>query len=120
MEIKKWKKSHFCAYTLLCMAHSDNEMSAGELSSIKAYLNRLYPNCSDSLDEVFPVFLSHPEGLRTNFIKTKWKLFYKTEEEIRIILDEIEEMILVDGEINISEIKAYGSIRKAFGISDYD
>ena len=120
MELNKWNKSHFCAYLLLSVAHADNDISSEEIISIKSYLNKIYEGSERSLDNTLPVFLEHSEDLRTNFIKTKWHLFFKTKEEIGCILDEIEEMILVDGKIDLSEIKTYGAIRKTLGICDYE
>lgn len=121
MELKKWTKSHFFAYILLSIAHADNNIDKEELDSIKNYIENLnFDNHANVLGHVLPVFLQHSSDLRANFVKTKWKLFFESEEEVGNILDEIEEMILVDNKIDLGEIKTYGSIRKALNICDHD
>jgi len=122
MDISNWSKSHFCAYILLYVAHADDRAEEEEMIYIENFLTKLGIEESNPKDvhaimlEVMPVFLRHSQSLRTNFVKTKWKLFYSEEEDMSSLLDEIEEMIIVDFNIHKSEIKAYGEIRKALGI----
>ena len=118
MELNNWTKAHFCAYIFLCIADADENMDKNEIIQMQEFLEHLHfehENAYELLTFVRNLHRRHSTGLRVNFIRTKARLFL-TSQEATNVMDEVEHLILADNNIEKSEIKMYGQIRKALQI----
>jgi uncharacterized tellurite resistance protein B-like protein len=122
MKNQNWSKSHFCTYLFLCIAKSDDKVTASEIHAIKDLLKSLKLDEADRAQDIIvnvcEMLSSQNSDNRIDFIKNTYSSFFDRNDELNEIMDSIEELILADNNIEKSEIQMYIKIRKALGIND--
>lgn len=116
--VKEWSNIHFVAYLYICIGKSDYSLVDEEISEIidklKDKLNS-EEETKDAYEKALKVYNSQSDTEIISFIKIHTKDFFKSDDDRKKTLQDLEDIMEADGIIKDVEMIMYRFIKKTLG-----